>query len=278
MIILTNEILTLVEDNNAFIVLIKSIAKRASYDNNQSCFPSLNTMALDSGFSKPTVIKACKYLKDIGIITIQKRCNKNSKENYSNFYCIDTDLIKVVGGLKAEIAVNDIDKGSKGDLPPSKGDLLPLVKEIDCNLKTNLTSRSINNIKKELNFNSINYIQELKLDSTVEENLLDWLEIRKIKKTATTKKAIDIILTKLNEFELKTQIQMIQNSISNGWIGIFEIKPNFNNVPQKIDTSVTQVKPNKTINRKDFNSDLEFEKEVEIYQELYTDYNLTIIK
>jgi len=233
MIILTNEILTLVEDNNAFIVLIKSIAKRASYDNNQSCFPSLNTMALDSGFSKPTVIKACKYLKDIGIITIQKRCNDNSKENYSNFYCIDTDLIKVVGGLKAEIGVNDIDRGGKGDLLGSKGDLPPLVKEIDCNLKTNLTSRPYNHIKKELKFNSKNYIQEKKLNSTVEENLLDWLEIRKIKKTATTQKAIDLTLTKLSGFELVTQIQMIQNSISNGWIGIFELKPAFNPYEKK---------------------------------------------
>jgi len=277
MIILTNEILTLVEDNNAFIVLIKSIAKRASYDNNQSCFPSLNTMALDSGFSKPTVIKACKYLKDIGIITIQKRCNKNNKENYSNFYCIDTDLIKVVGGLKAEIGVNDIDRGSKGDLLPSKGDLPPLVKEIDCNHKSNLTSRSINNIKKELKFNSETYIKELNLDSIIEKNLIDWLEIRKIKKTATTKQSIKLILAKLNQFPLATQIEMIQNSISNGWIGIFEVKPNFNNQPQKIDTSVNIVKPDKTIDRKNFNSDLEFEKEVEIYQELYTDYNLIII-
>jgi DNA-binding transcriptional regulator GbsR (MarR family) len=98
------------------------------------------------------------------------------------------------------------------------------------NLLHNNTSINIknNNIKKKKSFNAENYLENLDLDLKVKESLKDWLETRKAKKTPTTQKAIDLAINKLKPFDISTQVKMIENSVLNGWTGIFEIK-SFNN-------------------------------------------------
>lgn len=134
MIIITHELIQLVKDNNAFIVLTKSLAYRASFDSDQSSFPSHKKIMEDTGFSKPTVIKALEYLEAIGIIKI-KRSTKNRAKQVNQYYII-TDLIKTVGKMKLGV-VNKIDQGSKNNLPG-------VVKEIYINHKSNLTTSPIN--------------------------------------------------------------------------------------------------------------------------------------
>jgi hypothetical protein len=94
--------------------------------------------------------------------------------------------------------------------------------------------------KKEKNFWASNknheetYLENLGLDSEIKSNLKSWLEIRKAKKTPTTQTAIDLNIKKLIQFSKQTQIEMIQNSIMNGWTGIFEIKKNNFSPPKKL--------------------------------------------
>ena len=104
---------------------------------------------------------------------------------------------------------------------------------------TNQNSISIkkDTAKKEKIFNAYEYIhflvQENKLDTEISDLLFGWLEIRKIKKTATTQRAIDMVLSSLNKHSQQTQKQMIENSIKNGWTGIFELKPSTYPTPPK---------------------------------------------
>lgn len=88
----------------------------------------------------------------------------------------------------------------------------------------NNTINNTSNIKKEKKFDAENYILNLDLDQDIKESLTDWIEVRKAKKTATTQKAIDLALNKLSKFSKETQKQMLENSVLNGWTGIFEIK------------------------------------------------------
>jgi DNA-binding transcriptional regulator YhcF (GntR family) len=167
MIILTHELLELVTDNNAFIVLVKSISKRASFQNN-SCFPSLATMEKDTGLSKNTVIKACKWLRENGIIQIVKRQTKKG-DNASNYYFIETDLIKVVGKLKTEIPVQNMNN------PSSKYEQ-PLVQNMNTNHKSNLTTSSFNS-KKVLEFFNLTFNKNLKSSISWEDNANYWLNV-----------------------------------------------------------------------------------------------------
>ena len=231
MIILTHEILELVTDNNAFIVLVKSIAKRASYKD-QSCFPSLATMEKDTGMSRNTVITACKWLKENGLIQVIQRQNEKGG-NTSNYYVIETDLIKIIGKLKSETLVQNLN-------PPSSEFEPPLVQNLNTNHKPTLTTSTIN--KKEKKFNAEIYVLDLQIDLDVKNKIIDWLEIRKAKKTPTTEKSISLALALLNKNSKQNQIKILETSILNGWVGIFPLKENgFNNQTQPTTNNYNQV-------------------------------------
>lgn len=72
--------------------------------------------------------------------------------------------------------------------------------------------------------NIISYIEEdIELDSEVKEKLLKWVDERNQNKKLPSKEAVNIAISKLNKFSTNTQIAMIENSILNGWTGIFPI-------------------------------------------------------
>ena len=243
MIILTQEILQKVTDNHAFIVLVRSIAMRAN--NNQTCFPSINKICEDTSLSKPTVIKALSYLVEKKIIS-KKSIVRHDGGFSSNFYTICTEDIKVAKAVKLEKQdeevvkeiyplVNEVDKGSQGDLPP-------LVNEVDSNsqVQIELTSKDNSNKKEtkkisssKSNFNSEEYVKNLDRPEIIKKDLIDLIEIRRMKKTATSERSIELILQNLDKWagdDLRLQQKIIETSIERGWTGIFEPKespPNY---------------------------------------------------
>jgi biotin operon repressor len=143
MIILTTEIMDLVQDTYAWLVLTKSLARRASFDSNQKSFPSIETIAKDVNISKPTTIKALQYLKEIGIIEIKKVQKQGFI--YRNEYFILTDKIKTVGSMKINPPVKEVDLHQSTTFTCASKSNLPVpVNEIDSNLKSNLTSSKEN--------------------------------------------------------------------------------------------------------------------------------------
>lgn len=101
-------------------------------------------------------------------------------------------------------------------------------KELDVqNLNTN---KNINNNKKE-------NIKEKYFDNDdVNSLFLDFLKMRTKLKAINSERAINNLLNILNKFDDNTKIQMINNSITNSWKGIFEIK---NKEKPKTDTFST---------------------------------------
>lgn len=91
----------------------------------------------------------------------------------------------------------------------------------------------INTLKKEnpkpAKFNAETYLEKLEIDSEIKQNLKAWLEVRKVKRTATTQNGLDLQIKSLTKFPKEIQIKMIQNSVMNGWTGIFELKPVYQN-------------------------------------------------
>ena len=61
----------------------------------------------------------------------------------------------------------------------------------------------------------------------------DWNEYLKSRKKKATARAMELSLEKLHKFDIQTAIKMLQNSISNGWQGLFEIKSNNSGNSQK---------------------------------------------
>jgi hypothetical protein len=96
--------------------------------------------------------------------------------------------------------------------------------------------------KKEKKFNAETYILDLQIDLDVKNKIIDWLEIRKAKKTPTTEKSISLALALLNKNSKQNQIKILETSILNGWVGIFPLKENgFNNQTQPTTNNYNQV-------------------------------------
>lgn len=235
MIVLTHEILELVTDNNAFIVLVKSIAKRASFDKNQKCFPGTATMCKDTGLSRSTVIRARQWLADNKIISIKKKGLTKDGQYEVNEYLIETDLIKVIGSLKSKgTDLGDGEDSATENLPsvtknlPSVTKKPGVVSKIDSNLKSNLTSSPYNHkkeIKKE-KFDYYLYVHELveqnKIETDIADLIFDWLQTRKSKNI--TQRVIDLNLKVLYGKTKQIQIQILENAIKSSWTGLFEPK------------------------------------------------------
>jgi hypothetical protein len=146
MIILKHEVFDKIKDPYTFFVLTGSIAKRASFDNKQGCFPSIQTICEDTGFSKNRVLKSLRDLESLGLLVIEK--TKSSKNEFqSNQYSLTTDLIKVVGDLKIQSGVvHQMNNGSSPNEQPSSPNEQGVVHQKDSNLKSILTSSPVNHI------------------------------------------------------------------------------------------------------------------------------------
>lgn len=124
-------------------------------------------------------------------------------------------------------------------------------KSLDNN-NTNIINTN-NNIKIQSNkFDAEIYISSLNISDELKEALKSLLEIRKIKKTVTTKTVIDIILKNLIKWygkNIEKQIECINQSIINGWGGVFEMKQS-TKTPYQSNLTNEQY-----YNQKDYNSE-----------------------
>jgi hypothetical protein len=84
---------------------------------------------------------------------------------------------------------------------------------------TNNNVNNVNNILPKGN------IKEYVADQPLNQAILDFIEYRK-KKAPMTPKAVDLMIKKLNELSPVTSVQIaiLNQSILNGWKGVFELK------------------------------------------------------
>jgi len=169
-------------------------------------------------FSKPTIIKTINELIDLDLIDKKVNYNKKNKNYSYSIYKISQKLINE----NEEGVVKEIYKGSKGDLQGgSKGDLH--TKE------TNNTKETNTNIKKYIkkDLKEIDEIQNHKYKDLI----LEFIEHRKQLKKPMTKKALELFISKINDFSLKGYNikEIVEKSILSGYMTIYEPKNNNTN-------------------------------------------------
>lgn len=146
--------------------------------------------------SKPTVIKALKGLVDKGyIIKAEKVVNGIKFNEYS------ADLL----------VVKKLNSGGKETLPNNK----IYNKELYNN----------NNINKEQSETVASIIG--KAPAELQENLNDFIEMRKKNKSAMTVKAVKLLISKLDKLsggDIAVSNAILEQSIINGWKSVYELK------------------------------------------------------
>jgi DNA-binding transcriptional MocR family regulator len=209
-------------------IIVMSIAKRAG--EGQKSFPSYQTIGSDCGVSRRTIIRQCNEMFELGIITKTKRYNKS--EQTSNLYGFHP-AFKSLGAMKfvgEEVEIG----GDTHDTTPSDTSVTPPVTPMTLPSDTSvtLTASQVNYksnevIKKEKSFSAQKYIENLNENPELIQAMLDWLEIRKAKRTPTTQKAVDLglkTLATLSSGNLNEKIKIINQTVERGWTGFFEIK------------------------------------------------------
>ena len=171
-------------------LLIYAIIYGFSQAENCKFTGSLNYLATWTNSTKQGVIKSLKTLQEKGLI--------NKEESFSNgVKNVKYYTTKFNGGIKQSLM-----GGIKQSLP--------------------------NNIEYNNIDNNIEYKQEIILPPFIDKNIWkEYLDMRKKLKAFNTETALNRILKKLETFEkqnIGNGTLSIENSIENGWKGVFEPK------------------------------------------------------
>lgn len=102
-------------------------------------------------------------------------------------------------------------------------------------INTNKTNTNKTNTK-ETNTNKYKALGEI-ADDKLRDTLTDFINHRKALKRPLTENALNLILKKLDKManDNDTKIAILEQSIENGWIGIFELKGNKNKKAEELD-------------------------------------------
>lgn len=178
---------------------------------------SLNALANRIPCSKRKATLIIKELGKLNIVAITKAKTLNGDWD-SNVYSINLDvLFKYIGVVNNMHNVVHEEHKVENDMPNgSTQDTLQVVHKVP-------TKNTNKNIKENIYsaFDSYTINEELKI------TLKDFAEMRKeIKKPLTTKKAITMLLNKLDKLASsdKEKKLILEQSIFNNWQGVFELK------------------------------------------------------
>ncbi len=156
------------------------------------CWPSMNTVAKYTGISRRAVITHIKKLEELGLIEVIRV--RQEAANLPNKYRLIYSPL-----------VNDIHQGGERDS-------LGVVNDVHPNHKS---EPSLNHKKKEL----------APPDGVKAETWEAFVEMRKKMKAPLTGRAAKLIANKLKTMQGDPDV-IIEQSVINGWRGIFDLKDN----------------------------------------------------
>lgn len=202
-----------------------------SYENHKTktAFPSLRTLEIKTGLTRKTVINYINELESSGLIEIER--GKFGGANKINIYKFnEKELTK---NDNAQVEILHLSKTAQVEiLPLPGGNITPAQVEI---LHHNYNKRNYNKITKEKNKGF-----ELKTESSEKSNIPlsllkvsgfvetweTWINYRKESKKKLTVSTREMQLKNLLQWNNSGHdvIQIINNSIMNGWQGLFEPK------------------------------------------------------
>lgn len=176
-------------------LLMYSLIYGYSQDGINGYYGSIGNLADTLNLSRQTVINILRNLEDNNLIV--KKDNK---------YFVKSDSVK-----KFDTGVKKLDKS---------------VKKFDSDVKKidtiNIYNNKFNNIYKYI------YTQH----SEIQQSLIDFVNFRKEIKKPLTFEGLKRLISKLNKLapdDFKTQKEILDQSILNGWRGIFPLKQNNQN-------------------------------------------------
>lgn len=169
---------------------------------------SLQYLADWTQSSKPGVLKVLKSLQEKGLITKEEKIINNIK--FCEYRTIELTVVNTVNGVVNTVneAVNTVNESGKQSLPNNIND------NIHKNIKDNI------NIDDLFSFSSSN------IDIFM-ETLKAFEEMRKKIKKPLTDKAKELIVKKLSKISNGNgdiAIEIMENSITNSWQGVFPLK------------------------------------------------------
>lgn len=172
------------------------------------------------GVSKTSISKWISQLIEYGYIFSEIKYREGTKE-------IENRYLKLVKDPINESSI-PIEEKLKGSLRNVKN---PIEEKLKDNNTSNTTSNNTNNRKeskkeKKLTFDSL--IDSYTENEELRMELKEHLKTRKAKKAAMTNRSIELSLKKLDKIGKSDEekIQIVQNSIMNGWIAFFPLKEN----------------------------------------------------
>ncbi|HIE6168333.1 TPA: helix-turn-helix domain-containing protein [Proteus mirabilis] len=202
------------------LVLIK-LADNAN--DKGECFPSYETIARHCEISRQSAINHIKSLCKKGFV--RKVTRKTDKEHTSNLYILDLEA-------------KSLDDGSQNTVPPSQNSVPEVVKEFDHGSQTVGLGGSQKFLPRTSHsFEPVNEPKKKGFDAKKEpipdwldrEIWFNWIDYRnEIKKPFKTKKTFELQVKFLLECleEGYSPEEIINQSITNGWQGLFKPKNN----------------------------------------------------
>lgn len=226
-------------------LLIYAIIHGFSQEENQTFRGSIRYLVDWTGSSKMTVIRALRSLETKKLIRKIERF-----ENGVKFceYCVtryenlqkepDNEMIPVVskwyrGGIKmipnilennlGTNSINRISKVSKKESQLEQDKISPKKEKNNSNSISQKQTKAKKTKPKTISFDVI--IDAYTENENLRVELKEHLKTRKQKKAALTNRALELSLKKLDKLadNDEEKIQIVQNSIINGWVGFFEL-------------------------------------------------------
>lgn len=204
-------------------------------------YPTLERIKKDTGWGDKKIRKYRNELEDKGYLVI-KQAHENNGQFANNIYYLYPNRHNATNGQN-DHTVNMKNVENSMGTENATGQSCPYGQiaetadgttnntNISNNIYTNI-SNNTNNTNKHNNKNNKeprtlkDIIEEYTEDEELRAKLLAYIEMRRDNKKAPTVKALQRILVKLDRIghSREDKLTILQNSIDNSWVGIFELK------------------------------------------------------
>ena len=202
-------------------------------------FPSRDLITHELGINKDTLTKYMKELKESRYIQVKQ--NKTNNRFANNIYYITPDKQPII--QEEYSTCPKISDTKPSDTKPS--DTKEYTYTNNSITNNNIINNNNTNKKEKRNTEIDDLIESYTDNKELIDTLYEFIKFRKGIKKAMTTQAVKLMLNKLNKLSNNDsiKIEILNQSILNGWTGIFELKNGYNrNITNNNNCNSTETK------------------------------------
>lgn len=228
---------------SGYKLVLLALADYANDDN--VSYPSLTTLQKKCSSARSTISRGLKFLIEesyISKVDLSEYAGKKYNKS-QNCYKLNID-----GSSKTELVAK---RYQYQNATISSSKTIPeLVAKRSPNHHTTINKPSIKKINKKkdsvlglneeqkvIKLKSKDYNWKLDLDSTLHDAFQDYLEMRKENKHKLTSRAIQLLVKKINSFDLSLRLEIIENATVSNWRSFYSNQNNFTANTTKLATN-----------------------------------------